>query len=57
MPVEPKKPMLKTHDNNRLTLTCDALASSFAFNVNVRRYHELPGMLYVTFGVTPYNER
>jgi len=36
--VEPKKPMLKARETIRLTLNCDKLLSSFAFNFNLRRY-------------------
>jgi len=36
--VEPMKPILKAHETNRLTLKCDKLLSSFAFNFSLRRY-------------------
>jgi hypothetical protein len=36
--VQPVQFMLKAHETNRLTLNCDEVLSSFAFNFNLRRY-------------------
>jgi hypothetical protein len=36
--VDPIKPELKPPGTERLTLKCDKLLSSFAFNFNLRRY-------------------
>jgi hypothetical protein len=37
--VDPIKPMLKPPGTQHLKLKCDGLLSSFAFNINLRRYN------------------
>jgi hypothetical protein len=42
--VDPIKTMLKAPGTKRLKLKCDDVASSFAFNFNLRRYILSPNM-------------